>query len=58
VTNYPTFKEVEEIENHIEWRDYIDILGQWKNKPNWKEIILAYRTQNTKSKMQKDMFDV
>lgn len=48
VTRYHTCKEVEQIDNHIEWNDFIDILGHWKCKPNWKEIIKAYRKQNTK----------
>lgn len=47
VTNYKTFKEVSEIENHIEWNDYIDILGHWKQRPTWKDIIKSYRQQNT-----------
>lgn len=40
--------EVNEIEQHIEWNDYIDILGHWKCKPNWKGIIESYRKQNPK----------
>lgn len=40
-------KEVREINSHIEWDDYIDILGHWVNKPNWKEIISKYRLMNT-----------
>ena len=48
VTKYPTYKEVSGIEQHIEWNDYIDILGHWKQKPNWKEIIKSYRQQNLK----------
>ena len=46
VTNYRVCKEVEKIESHIEWNDYIDILGHWIYKPKWKEIIQAYRKQN------------
>lgn len=48
VKNYPTCKEVSGIESHIEWDDYIDILGVWKCKPKWKDIIKVYRTQNKK----------
>lgn len=51
---FPTLKdvkEVEEIQNHIEWNDYIDILGHWKNKPNWKEIISYYRNQELKEEI-------
>lgn len=51
VTRYALNKQVNEIEHHIEWDDYIDILGHWKNKPNWKEIIVAYRKQNTKEEV-------
>ena len=46
VTNYRVYKEVEKIESHIEWNDYIDILGHWTYKPDWKEIIQKYRKQN------------
>lgn len=38
--------EVVGIDNHIEWNDYIDIIGHWKGKPNWKEIIKCYRNEN------------
>jgi hypothetical protein len=48
VTRYPTCKEVSGIEQHIEWSDYIDILGHWKQKPKWKKIIKSYRQQNLK----------
>lgn len=48
VTKYPVCKEVDKIESHIEWHDYIDILGHWKEKPNWKQIIKSYRQQNLK----------
>lgn len=37
------------IDEHVEWSNYINILGHWKRKPNWKDIIKAYRKQNTKS---------
>lgn len=47
VKNYPACPQAE-IKDHIEWDDYINVLGHWKNKPNWKEILKAYRTQNTK----------
>src|ERR1035437_2825949 len=46
VTNCPVCKEVDKIEHHIEWSDYIDILGSWSYIPNWKEIIACYRNQN------------
>ena len=54
VTNYPVLKEVEEIENHIEWNDYIDILGIWKNKPTWKQILSEYRKQNDEKIISED----
>jgi hypothetical protein len=54
VTKYPVNKEVEEIESHIEWNDYIDILGHWENKPKWKEIIKSYRKQNLKQYITED----
>lgn len=56
VTHYPTCKEVEKIESHIEWNDFTDILGHWKNKPTWKEIIKVYRTQNVNSRVKHDEF--
>ncbi len=46
VTNYRACKEVDKINCHIEWSDFIDILGHWKQKPNWKQIIADYRKQN------------
>jgi len=58
VTNYPTCKEVEKIESHIEWRDYIDILGHWTNKPTWKEILKEYRKQYSNDIISSSMFDV
>lgn len=39
-------EQVEKIDFHIEWINYVDILEHWKNKPNWKNILLAYRKQN------------
>lgn len=47
VKNYPACPQAE-IKEHVEWSDYINVLGHWKSKPNWKEILKAYRTQNTK----------
>lgn len=45
------------IEMHIEWMDFIDILGHWKNRPDWKKIIKAYRTQNTRKSMKEEDID-
>lgn len=47
VTNFGVCKQVKGIYSHIEWNDYIDILGKWKNKPTWKDIIKSYRNENT-----------
>lgn len=60
VTNYRVVKEVEEIQCHVEWDDCIDILGYWKNKPGWREILHAYRKQNinnTATKYKFEFFD-
>jgi hypothetical protein len=46
IKNYPTNKQVDDIEQHIEWNDCIDILGHWKVKPNWKQILNSYRKEN------------
>lgn len=50
--------KMNEIGTHIEWNDYIDVLGVWKRKPNWKEILKAYRNQNTKQVIGCNDFDV
>tara|TARA_R110000772_G_scaffold20466_2_gene56794 strand:- start:88462 stop:88878 length:417 start_codon:yes stop_codon:yes gene_type:complete len=57
VTNYPTVKEVEKVESHIEWSDYIDILGVWENRPGWKQILSKYRNQNTDMSVDKEDID-
>lgn len=58
VKNHPTCKEVKyEVEAHIEWNDYIDILGHWKIKPNWKQIISAYRKQTKQISINGDEID-
>lgn len=51
-------QEVEQIDNHVEWMEYIDILGYWENRPNWKQIIKAYRKQNTKEVIDNNEFEV
>lgn len=58
VTNYPTVKEAEKIESHIEWDDYIDILGVWDNRPEWKPIISEYRNQNNLRSVSKEDIDL
>jgi hypothetical protein len=45
VDNNYEIKEVDSIYCHIEWTNYIHMLGIWNNKPNYKEILLAYRTK-------------
>jgi len=45
VKNCPVCREVSGVESHYEWSDYIDILGIWKVRPTWKEIISKYRNQ-------------
>jgi hypothetical protein len=57
VTNKPICKEVQGIENHIEWSDYLDILGHWNQKPKWREIIKCYRQQNLKQIISSDEID-
>lgn len=57
VTAHPVMKQVCGIERHIEWDDYIDILGHWSHKPNWREIIASYRLQNTEHNIGEDDID-
>lgn len=38
--------ELPKITNHVEWDDYIDILGMWSYRPNFRELLSAYRSQN------------
>ena len=35
------------VESYIEWEDFVDILGHWNHRPSWKEMLKAYRKQNT-----------
>lgn len=58
VTNAPICKQVGGIENHIEWDDYIDILGYWKKKPKWKQIIKSYRKQNLRQQINNNDFKI
>jgi hypothetical protein len=46
-----------EINYHIEWSNYIDILGVWKYKPNWKEILFAWRKYNKNVIIQSNQID-
>ena len=53
--NWRTTKQVDHnVHSHIEWMDYIDILGHWKEKPKWKEIMKEYRKQNLKTSIASD----
>jgi len=55
--NNRDYNEVRKVENHIEGTDYIDILGHWKNKPSWRDIIKSYRNQNIKEAVDSDEID-
>jgi hypothetical protein len=46
--------EQAEVHSHIEWLNYIDIKGHWKQKPNWKQILKAYRQCNNKDTFDPD----
>jgi len=50
-------EEVYDIDNHIEWSDYINILGIWKVKPTWQEIISKYRNQEIDEYVDSDDID-
>ena len=58
VTNYMAYKEVDKIESHIEWDDYIDVLGYWEQRPTWQEILKAYRKQVTKQRVFSKYTDI
>lgn len=47
-------QEPAKIETFAEWMDYGDLLGLWKHKPSWKEILPAYRNMNHKDLMLSD----
>lgn len=32
--------------SHIEWDDYINILGHWKSRPSFKQLLKAYRKED------------
>ncbi len=57
IKNYKTKKRVDDINCHIEWSDYIDILGYWNHKPTWKEILPTYRKQNINEYVKSDEID-
>jgi len=39
------FNRSPELEQHVEWDDYIDILGHWSDRPTFKELRNAFRKQ-------------
>lgn len=41
------FNEVEKIETHIDWFDYVNILGHWDKRPTMLEILKSYRKHKT-----------
>lgn len=47
-----------EVYSHIEWSDYIDVLGHWAHKPSWKEILSCYRKQNLNSDTIEQEFEI
>ena len=49
LNDYTYMDDTPELKTHIEWVDYINILGHWSSRPTWKEILKAYRTQNIKT---------
>ena len=40
-------QEVGDIKQHTEWDKYIDILGHYKSKPGFREILAAFRSRVT-----------
>jgi hypothetical protein len=49
--------EIPEVDYHIEWNDYADILGHWSSRPSWKEILAAYRKQAPAGEVLADQID-
>lgn len=44
-TNFNRYTlNIPQIKTHIEWSDFIDVLGIWENRPSWKEILKAYKS--------------
>jgi len=41
-------EEVSDFKSHYEWVDCVDVLGIWKVRPTWQEIISKYRNQEIK----------
>jgi len=54
---YSYIKEISEIKHHIEWNDFIDILGRWNHRPNQKELLTAYRNYNLLPTIMEDEFE-
>ncbi len=32
--------------SHYDWDDHLELLGSWKYRPNWEEILESYRKAN------------
>lgn len=61
VTNekgYSSIKEITEIQYHIEWDDFVDIIGHWNHRPTKQELLTAYRKYNTKSIILSDEINI
>lgn len=43
VTNRKTYKQVGRVKDHVEWDEFIDIIGHWAYRPSFKELITAFR---------------
>jgi len=39
---------------HVEWDDYINILGYWKSMPTFRELLSVYRKYETKKMVNED----
>lgn len=44
--------------DHIEWNDYVDILGHWRSRPKWKSLIKAYRKYEKRALITNSDFEV
>lgn len=40
---------VKSIRSHVEWDEVINILGHWDHRPNFKELLFAYRKYEKRS---------
>jgi hypothetical protein len=37
------YSDEPKVEVHIEWNDYIDVLGRFEKRPTFRELLSAYR---------------